>query len=342
MSLNLGYWSSGGGIPLDLVAAAEELGFEAVWAAEAYGSDAVTVLSWVAARTERIKVGSAIMQMPARTPAMTAMTAATLDRLSGGRFLLGLGMSGPQVVEGWHGVPYGKPLAKTREYIAIVRSILARRHPLVHDGGEYQIPYRGEGATGLGKPLKLITHPLDPDLPIYLAAIGPRNVALAAELADGWLPIFYSPERAGQVFAASLAEGFRRSGQEGKEDRFDVAPAVTALLTDDPARGRELVKPGLALYIGGMGARGTNFYHDLVSRYGYGPQADRIQDLYLAGHKAEAVAAVPDQLVDETSLIGNRAMIRDRLQSWTAAGIDHLLVAATDVATLRTLAELAT
>lgn len=339
LGLNIGYWGAALGTDMTLIEEAERLGFDSVWAAEAYGSDVATVLAWIGARTSRINLGSAIFQMPARTPAMTAMTAATLDMLSGGRVLLGLGLSGPQVVEGWHGRPYGKPLAKTREYVSIVRSVLARREPLIHDGEHYQIPYRGPDATGLGKPLKLITHPLRADIPIYLASIGPKNVRLTAEIADGWLPVFYSPARAGEVWGDLISEGLKRSGTPGKP--FDIAPSVTASVTDELDAARAMVKPELALYVGGMGAKGRNFYNDLACRYGYESEAEKVQDLYLAGHKAEAIAAVPDGLVDEISLIGTKEMIRDRLDAFRDAGVTTILVSSTDVTTLRVLAELA-
>ncbi len=335
LGLNLGYFGVGS---TDLVLEAERLGYDSVWAAEAWGYDAVTVLSWLAARTERIALGSAVLQMPARTPAMTAMTSYTLDELSSGRFRLGLGLSGPQVVEGWHGVPYGKPLGKTREYVSIVREVLSRRRRLVHDGAHYQIPYHGEGATGLGKPLMLIGRPSRPDLPIYLASIGPKNVALTAEIADGWLPVFFSPEHAPAVFRPHLEEGFARSASD--RSRFDIAPTVPAHITDDIAAGRELVKPTIALYVGGMGARNRNFYNDLAVRYGFGDAAAEIQDLYLSGHKREAIARVPDELVDLTSLIGTREMVRDRLEAWREAEVTSMLIGLTDVDTLRTLAEL--
>ena len=340
LGLNIGYWGAGMGRSLDLVKEAERLDYRSVWAAEAYGADAVTVLSWIAAQTERIHVGSAILQMHARTPAMTAMTAATLDELSGGRFLLGLGVSGPQVVEGWHGVPYGKPLQRTREYVDVVRLILRRQEPLDYQGEELGIPYRGPGATGLGKPLKLISHPPNPEMPFYLAAIGPRNVELAAEIADGWLPIFWSPERAVEEFGAALDRGFSRSDDPAKAASFEIAPTVQALVTDDLAAGRDTMRPMLALYLGGMGARGRNFYADLATRYGYGDAVDRIQDAYLNGHKGEAMAAVPDGLVDEVSLVGPAERVRDRLDVYAESGVTELLVGTTDLATLRTLAEL--
>ena len=334
LGLNLGY---AGVDATELVVEAESLGFESVWAAEAWGFDAVTVLSWIGARTSRIQLGSAVLQMPARSPAMTAMTAYTLDELSGGRLRLGLGLSGPQVVEGWHGVPYGKPLGKTREYVSIVRRILERKRRLSHDGVHYQIPYRGPDATGLGKELMLIGRPTRPDLPIYLASIGPKNVALTAEIADGWLPVFFSPDHAGEVFWPHLREGLDRAGGDKV---FDIAPTVSAVITDDLDYGRALIKPYLALYVGGMGAKGRNFYNDLAGRYGFEVEAAVIQDLYLAGRKREAIAAVPDALVDLTSLVGTPAMVRDRLEAWKEAGVTSLLVGMTDLSTLRTLAEL--
>ncbi len=339
LAINIGYWAGGSGTDLAFIEEAENLGYSSVWVAEAWGSDAVTVLSWIAARTERIKVGAAILQMPARTPAMTAMTAVTLNELSGGRFLLGLGLSGPQVVEGWHGVPYGKPLVKTREYVSIVRTAIARKHPLIHKGQHYQIPYRGEGATGLGKPLKLMTRPRYA-VPVYLAAIGPQNARLTAEIADGWLPIFYSPERADEVYRPLLDDGFARSGEDGKAGRFDTVASLQAIVTDDIESARLRVKPMLALYIGGMGARGRNFYNDLACRYGYEEAAGRIQDLYLEGKKMEATMAVPDALVDELSLVGTREMIRDRLEAWRESAVTTLALAPTDNTTLRTVAEL--
>ena len=340
LGLNLGYRGISIARDTSLVSDAEHLGYHSVWTAEAYGSDAVTPLAFLAARTERIKLGSAILQMPARTPAMTAMTAATLDDLSSGRFILGLGVSGPQVVEGWHGRPYGRPLQVTREYVEIVRRILARREPVEFSGETYQMPYRGPDATGLGKPLKLISHPPNPDLPIYVAAIGPNNVRLTAEIADGWLPVFYSPERAGTVFNPLLAEGFDRSGELGKADTFDTAVSVFVSLDDDLERARRAAKPMISLYVGGMGARGKNFYNDLAHRYGYGAAADRIQSAYLEGRTMEAMQAVPDGLVDEVSLVGSKERIADRLEAWNESGATTLLVAATDLPTVRLMAEL--
>jgi F420-dependent oxidoreductase-like protein len=335
LALHLSY--SGPTFQLDLakVLEAERLGYDSVWTAEAYGSDAVTPAAWVAARTERIHVGTAIMQIPARTPAMAAMTAMTLDTLSGGRFRLGLGVSGPQVVEGWHGQPFGKPLARTREYVAIVRMILRRDRPVEFSGTHYQIPYRGPDATGLGKPLRSILHGR-PDIPIYLAAIGPRNVALAAEIADGWIPVFFSPRRAA-MFRGWLEEGFRARG--GAPARFDVMPSVPVVVGDRVEDCRAQVRPHVALYVGGMGARGRNFYNDLARRYGYDEAATKIQDLYLSGRKAEAEAAVPDALVDEVALCGPPERIRERLAEWRSAGVTTLAVRG-DLTAVRTMAEL--
>ncbi len=337
LGLGLGYWGAKSGLDMDLVLEAERLGYHSVWAAEAWGSDAVTVLTWVGSRTERIRLGSAILQMPARTPAMTAMTAVTLNELSSGRFILGLGASGPQVVEGWHGQPFGKPLVRSREYVDIVRAILARDAPLVHDGPHYQIPYRGLDATGLGKPLKLITHPAH-ELPIYLASIGPRNVALTAEIADGWLPVFFSPDKSPAIYRDALEAGFAAGGRTDPST-FDVAPTVSAIVADDVEAARAAVKPTLALYVGGMGARGRNFYFDLACRYGYADAAEEIQDHYLGGRRLAATKAVPDDLVDEVALVGTRSMVADRLDTWRRAGVTTLIVNAPDSDTLRTLAE---
>ena len=332
LGLNLGYAPPGTN-PAELVPLAREaerLGFDSVWAAESWGTDAVTVLAWIAAVTERIKVGSAIMQIPGRTPANTAMTAATLDLMSGGRFLLGLGTSGPQVVEGWHGEPWGKPLGKTREYIEIVRAAL-RRDVVEHHGEHYRIPYDGPDATGLGKPLKLMVRPLRADIPIYLAAIGPKNVALAAEIADGWLPIFVDPERFDQAFGESLA---------GARDGFEIAATVNVLVGDDVQALRDALKPHLALYVGGMGAKGKNFYNALARRYGWEDAAEQIQELYLSGHQREAIAAVPDELVDAVALVGPKERIRDRLDAWRETPVTTLLLGAAQPEALQVLAEL--
>jgi F420-dependent oxidoreductase-like protein len=335
LGLQLGYDD-----PVSAVALAEEaerLGFDAVWTSEAWGADAVTPLAWIAARTEKICLGTAIMQMPARTPAATAMTVATLDHLSGGRVRLGLGTSGPQVVEGWHGQPWGKPLARTREYVEIVRTAL-RREAVEHHGEHYDIPYSGENASGLGKPLKMILRPLRKEVPIYLAAIGPRNVALAAEIADGWLPIFFSPERFAEVHGSGLEEGFAARG--GRPEEFDVAPLVPVVLADDHEAARDFLKPMLALYVGGMGARKANFYNRLACRYGYESEAAEIQELYLGGRKNDAAAAVPDALVDEVALVGDRARIADRLEAWRESDATSLNLQARQPEALQVLAEL--
>jgi F420-dependent oxidoreductase-like protein len=316
---------------VSLVQEAEQLGYDSAWASEAWGTDAVTVLAWLAASTSRIKLGSAIMQIPGRTPANTAMTAATLDLMSGGRFILGLGTSGPQVVEGWHGEPWGKPLARTREYVEIVRAAL-RREVVEHDGEHYQIPYTGPGASGLGRPLKLMLRPLRTDIPIFLAAIGPKNVALAAEIADGWLPIFVVPERFDDVFGASIASA---------PGAFEIAATVTVLVGDDVAALREALKPHVALYVGGMGAKGKNFYNALVRRYGWEAEAERIQDLYLGGKKREAIAAVPDELVDAVALVGPKERIAERLDAWRATPVTTLIVGSPQPDAIRVLAELA-
>jgi F420-dependent oxidoreductase-like protein len=339
LGINVGYSGARMSIDMAFVKEADRLGYYSAWAAEAYGSDVVVPLAWIAAQTERIKVASGIMQMSARTPACAAMTAMTLDQLSNGRFLLGLGASGPQVVEGWHGVPYGKPLKRTREYIEILRAVWAREKPLEHQGEHYQIPYRGPGSTGLGKPLKSILH--GRQIPIYVAAIGPKSVAQTAALADGWLPIYYSPYRAPQLYQPSLDEGFRKAGRVTGPDAFDTAVTVTVIPTDDVQKGLDALKPMLALYIGGMGARGKNFYNELACRYGFESEAKKIQDLYLDGKKAEAAAVVPDVLCDEIALVGPKARIRDRLAAWRAAPIGTMIVGTSGIDTIRMMAELA-
>jgi F420-dependent oxidoreductase-like protein len=333
LGFTMGY-APPGTSPTELIALAQEaerLGYNSAWTAEAWGTDAVTVLAWLGATTTTIGLGSGIMQIPARTPAMTAMTAATLDLMSGGRVLLGLGTSGPQVAEGWHGQPFGRPLGRTREYVEIVRAAI-RRELVEHQGRHYAIPYAGADATGLGKPLKLMLRPLRTEIPIYLAAIGPRNVALAAEIADGWLPVWVSPERLAGVFGEPLAAA---------KPGFDVAAfGVPVAISDDLQAARDFVKPHLALYVGGMGAKGQNFYTTLVARYGYEREAAEIQDLYLGGKKMEAIAAVPDALVDEVALVGDRDRIADRLEAWKESPVTTLLIQAHDAATLRTMAEL--
>jgi len=318
LGLLVGYSPATMSVPMDTIKEVESLGFSSVWTAEAYGSDAVSPAAWILARTEKIHVGTAIMQMPARTPAMTAMTAMTLHALSGGRFILGLGPSGPQVVEGWHGVAYGRPLERTREYISIIRKILAREEKLTHEGRHYQLPYRGPDATGLGKPLKSILHG-DPALRIYTASISPKGLECAGEVSDGVFPIWMNPERF-DLLQGPLEKGFAKAGAGKSLAQFEVAPFVTVLMADDVEACRRPIKSHLALYIGGMGARGKNFYNDYAKRLGYEEAAVKIQDLYLDGKKAEAAAAVPDALVDDVAIVGPEARIRDRLQIWKEAG----------------------
>lgn len=305
-------------LPMDVIRKAESLGFDSVWTAEAYGSDAATPAAWILANTQTIKVGTAIMQMQARSPACTAMTAMTLNQLSGGRFILGLGPSGPQVIEGWHGVAYGRPLTRTKEYINIVRQIMAREAPATFDGYHYQLPFRGEGSSGLGKPLKSILA-ADTSIPIYTASIAPKGIACSAEVADGVFPVWMNPERF-DLFDDALREGFAKAGNGKSLDTFDIAPFVTTIMGDDVEQCRMPIKANLALYIGGMGARDKNFYNDYAKRLGYEEAAIKIQDLYLDGKRSEAMAAVPNQLIDEVALVGPKERIQDRLQVWIEAG----------------------
>jgi F420-dependent oxidoreductase-like protein len=338
LGLISGYSGGQMGLPIDTILEAEKVGFDSVWTAEAYGSDAIVPLSWIAALTKKIRLGTGIMQMPARTPAATAMTAMTLDALSGGRFILGIGPSGPQVVEGWHGVPYGKPLQRTREYIQIVRKILAREEPVEHHGSEFNIPYTGPGATGLGKPLKSILHGRK-DMEIYTASISPKGIALAAEIADGVIPVWMNPDR-WNLYDAPLKEGFAKTDGKKSVDNFDVAPFVTCVMGNDLEKCRMPVKGMLALYIGGMGARKKNFYNDYAKRLGYEEQAVKIQDLYLTGKKAEAMALVPDKLVDEVALVGNRERIADQLKAWKSSPVKTMLIGTGDINAVRALAEI--
>jgi F420-dependent oxidoreductase-like protein len=324
-------------IPYDLITEAESLGFDSVWTAEAYGNDAIVPASFIAAKTHKIKVGTAIMQMPARTPAMTAMTAMTLDVLSNGRFVLGLGPSGPQVVEGWHGVAYGRPLTRTREYISIVRDILKRAAPLEHKGYHYQIPYAGEGASGFAKPLKSILHGR-PEMKIYTAAISPNGLSCAGEVADGVFPVWMSPDKA-KVIEDPIAAGLSKAAGGKSRGDFDLAPFVTCILGDDVEACRGAVRGMLALYIGGMGARKKNFYNDYAKRLGYEEAAVKIQDLFLDGKKGEAMAAVPAELIDETALVGPADRIKDRLQAWKDSSVDTMLIGAGQPEAIRLLAE---
>jgi F420-dependent oxidoreductase-like protein len=338
LGLVSGYSGSQMGLPMDLILEAERLGYDSVWTAEAYGSDAIVPLAWIGALTKKIRLGTAIMQMPARTPAATAMTAMTLDALSGGRFILGIGPSGPQVVEGWHGVPYGKPLQRTREYIDIVRKILAREVPVEHHGKEYQIPYAGPGASGLGKPLKSILHGRK-DMPIYTASISPKGIALAAEIADGVIPVWMNPQR-WDLYDGPLKDGFARTGGKKSMDNFEVAPFVTCVMGNDVEKCRMPVRAQLALYIGGMGARSKNFYNDYAKRLGYEDAAVKIQDLFLSGKKNEAMALVPEKLIDDVALVGPKERIKDRLAAWKASPVRTMLIGSGSIDALRTLAEL--
>ncbi|MBL4679344.1 MAG: LLM class F420-dependent oxidoreductase [Pseudomonadales bacterium] len=305
-------------LEMDKIKMAESLGFDSVWTAEAYGSDAVTPAAWILAQTSKIKVGTAIMQMPGRSPACAAMTAMTLNQLSEGRFIMGLGASGPQVVEGWHGVAYGRPVTRIKEYITIVKKIMAREAPVEHQGFHYSMPYAGEDGTGLGKPLKSILK-ADTSIPIYTASITPKGLEGSAEVADGVFPIWMNPERF-DVIADPIQKGLEKSGRTLKD--YDIAPFVTCIMGDDANACRMFAKGMMALYIGGMGARGKNFYTDYTIALGYEGAAIKIQDLYLSGKKEEAMAAVPDALVDEVHLMGPKARIIERLQAWKQAGKD--------------------
>jgi F420-dependent oxidoreductase-like protein len=340
LGLQLGYWGSGPQADAaDKVEEAERLGFDSIWTAEAYGSDALTPLAWLGARTSTVRLGTALCQISARTPTAMGMAALTMDHLSEGRFVLGLGVSGPQVVEGWYGQSFPRPLARTREYVSIVRQVLAREAPVTSDGPHYPLPYRGPASTGLGKALKPIVHPLRADLPIIIGAEGAKNVALTAEIADGWLPIFYAPAH-DQEYRKALAEGFSRPGARRAPGDFEVIATATVVVSDDIEKAADLLRPSVALYIGGMGAREVNFHFQVFARMGFEAAAHRIQDLYLDGHKDEAAAAVPTELVEATSLIGPREKIRDDLEAWNESPVTTLLVGG-GVPQMRLLAELA-
>ena len=324
LGYNTGYWSAGPPAgAAEAIVEAERLGFNSIWTAEAYGSDALTPLAWWGASTTTLKLGTAIMQMSARTPATAAMAAITLDHLSNGRFILGLGASGPQVVEGWYGEPYPRPLARTREYVDIVRKIVARDEPVEYHGEFYDMPL--EGGAGLGKALKSTVHPLRNEIPIYLAAEGPKNVALAAEICDGWLPLFFSPKEDG-FYRDCLRQGFEASGDAGKADRFEVTATVTVIPGDNVEKCADMVRPFLALYAGGMGAKGANFHYEVFARMGYGDVADRVQELYLQGKKAEAAAAIPLAMVEDVALVGPPDKIRGELDRWRETCITEFLV----------------
>ena len=331
LGLQLGYWGAQPPEdPIGIATEAERLGYDSVYTAEAWGSDAFTPLAYIAAHTSKIKLGTAVVQLSARTPTATAMATLTLDHLSKGRVILGLGVSGPQVVEGWYGQPFSKPLARTREYIDIIRQVLAREAPVTNDGPHYPLPYTGEGAWGMGKPLRPITHPLRADVPIFMGAEGPKNVALAAEIADGWLPLYYSPFRP-EVYADSLAHA--------KPD-FEITQFVLCNIADDLEAALMPVKSMLGFYIGGMGSKKRNFHTELMGRMGFEAEAHKIQDLFMDGKRAEAIAAVPDQFADEISLCGPIERIKERLEAWRETPVTTLLLANQDVATMRTLSEL--
>jgi F420-dependent oxidoreductase-like protein len=339
LGLQLGYW--GANPPQDagpLVLAAEQAGFDAVFSAESWGSDAFTPLAWWGAGTSSIRLGTSVAQLSARTPAACAMHALTLDHLSGGRFVLGLGVSGPQVVEGWYGEPFARPLARTREYVSIVRQVLSREAPVRNAGPHYPLPYTGPGSTGLGKALRPITHPLRADLPIWLGAEGPRNVALAAEIADGWLAVFHSVRLAG-LFEEWLANGFAQPGARRRREDFEVAANCQIVVTDDPAAERQLLKPSLAHYIARMGAPEQNFHADLFRRLGYGEDVARISAAAAEGRWADAVDAVPDELVDETAIVGDAERVRSEVARREAAGVSMLLVHCRDAAHVQSLTD---
>ncbi len=337
LGLNTGYWA--GGPPpgiAEVIVEADRLGFDSVWTAEAYGSDALMPLAWWGAATERIQLGTAIVQISARTPAATAMAAMTLDHLSGGRVILGLGVSGPQVVEGWYGQPFAKPLARMREYIGILRGIWARQGPVTNDGPHYPLPL--PDGTGLGKPLKSSIRPLREEIPIYLAAEGPKNIAMAAELCEGWLALFYSPHH-DDMYRDALSEGFGRDGARHRPEDFEVAATVPLIVTDDIEAAADALRPMYALYFGGMGARNANFHANVAIRMGYEAEVRNIQDLYLNGHKEEAAAAVPTKLIEQLTLIGPADKIRHDLEPWRESIVTTLLIAG-DAATIRTAAEI--
>ncbi len=340
LGLQLGYW---GAQPPEnapeLVAAAEEAGFDAVFTAEAWGSDAYTPLAWWGSQTNRLRLGTSVVQLSARTPTACAMAALTLDHLSGGRHILGLGVSGPQVVEGWYGQKFPKPLARTREYIDIVRQVLARKGPVASDGPHYPLPVTGEGTTGLGKNLKPITHPLRSDIPIMLGAEGPKNVALAAEICDGWLPIFYSP-RLGEMYNEWLDEGFARPGARRSREDFEICATANIVITEDRAAALAAMKPHLALYMGGMGAEDTNFHADVYRRMGYAEVVDDVTKLFRSDRKDEAAKVIPDELVDDAAIVGDIDYVRKQVAAWAAVGVTLMVVAGRSTEQIRELASL--
>ncbi len=340
LGLQLGYW--GAKAPTDhatLVAAAEEAGFDTVFTAEAWGSDAYTPLAWWGRETTRMRLGTSVIQMSARTPTACAMAALTLDHLSGGRHILGLGVSGPQVVEGWYGQKFPKPLARTREYVDILRQVWAREAPVTSAGPHYPLPLSGEGTTGLGKPLKPITHPLRADIPVMLGAEGPKNVALAAEIADGWLPIFYSPRISG-MYNEWLDEGFARPGARRTRETFEICATAQIVVTEDRPMVMEMMKPHLALYMGGMGSEDTNFHAEVYRRMGYSEVVDDVTKLFRTDRKDEAAKVIPDELVDDSAIVGNLDYVKEQIKAWEASGVTMMVVGAKSVEQIKQLADL--
>jgi F420-dependent oxidoreductase-like protein len=340
LGLQLGYW--GAQAPTnhaELVATAEESGFDTVFTAEAWGSDAYTPLAWWGRETSRMRLGTSVIQLSARTPTACAMAALTLDHLSGGRHILGLGVSGPQVVEGWYGAKFPKPLARTREYVDILRQVWAREAPVTSAGPHYPLPLSGEGTTGLGKPLKPITHPLRADIPVMLGAEGPKNVALAAEICDGWLPIFYSP-RIADMYNEWLDEGFARPGARRTRETFEICATAQVVVTDDRAGVMELMKPHLALYMGGMGAEDTNFHADVYRRMGYSEVVDEVTALFRSNRKDQAASVIPDELVDDSAIVGNLDYVKEQIKAWEASGVTMMVVGARTPEQIRDLAAL--
>ncbi|MDT0201781.1 LLM class F420-dependent oxidoreductase [Nocardioides sp. AE5] len=343
LGLQLGYW---GAVPpsgtAELVAAAEEAGFDALFTAEAWGSDAFTPLAWWGRETTRMRLGTSIVQMSGRSPASIAMHALTMDHLTGGRFILGMGVSGPQVVEGWYGQPFAKPLARTREVVDIIRKVLAREAPVTNDGPHHRLPYDGPGSVGLGKPLKSIVHPLRADLPIWLGAEGPKNVAQTAEIADGWIPIFYTPNSA-SMYQPWLDEGFARPGARRTREEFEITATCHLQITDDDGPSRQAaldaMKPSAALYMGGMGAKEANFHKQVFERMGYGHVTDEVQRLFLAGEREKATALIPDELVDDMHIIGTPGLVRERVAQWEETGVTTLLLSCRSAAEVRAVAE---
>jgi len=340
LGLQLGYW---GAQPPEnageLVAAAEHAGFDALFTAEAWGSDAYTPLAWWGSSTSRLRLGTSVVQLSARTPTACAMAALTLDHLSGGRHILGLGVSGPQVVEGWYGQSFAKPLARTREYIDIVRQVWAREKPVTSDGPHYRLPLSGPGTSGLGKPLKPIVHPLRADLPIMLGAEGPKNVALTAEICDGWLPIFYTP-RLADMYNEWLDEGFARPGARRSRDDFEICATAQVVITDDRSAAFTHIKPYLALYMGGMGAEGTNFHADVYRRMGYSEVVDEVTALFRSDRKEQAAEIIPDEVVDDAVIVGDIDYVRKQITVWEAAGVTMMVVSARDAGQIQDLAAL--